>query len=64
MKLYQNGVILTMNAAGERAGSMAVEGERIVRVGGTGEGVSSREEGGSKGKNSYAGLYRRPRSSA
>ena len=33
MKLYQNGVILTMNAAGERAGSMAVEGEHIVRVG-------------------------------
>ena len=33
MKLYQNGDILTMNAAGERAGSMAVEGEHIVRVG-------------------------------
>lgn len=33
MKLYQNGVILTMSAAGERAGSMAVEGEHIVRVG-------------------------------
>ena len=33
MKLYHNGVILTMNAAGDRAGAMAVEGDRIVRVG-------------------------------
>ena len=33
MKLYQNGVILTMDAEGSRAGAMAVEGDRIVQVG-------------------------------
>ena len=33
MKLYYNGVIFTMNASGERAGAMAVEGDRIVCVG-------------------------------
>ena len=33
MKLYYNGVIFTMNASGDRAGAMAVEGDRIVRVG-------------------------------
>ncbi len=30
MKLYHNGVILTMNAAGDRAGAMAVEGENCL----------------------------------
>ena len=33
MKLYYNGVIFTMNASGDRAGAMAVEGDHIVRVG-------------------------------
>lgn len=37
MKLYQNGIILTMDAEGSRAEAMVVEGDHIVRVGGADE---------------------------